>query len=608
MRRLALVVASTFLSSIPLAQLRADDVPVGFLPLLSENSFDGWCGRGHVNPIEFRDLPEANKYNRQAEANENLSKHWRIKHGVLTNDGHGVFCTTTKEYGDFELMLEWKMASPGTDSGIYLRGCPQVQIWDPANKRQHQYGAQLGSGGLWNNNPGTPGKDPLVKADKPVGEWNQLCVRLVEDRATVHLNDQLVVDNAVMNNFWNRKRKLYKRGPIQLQTHGGEMQFRNIYIRELNGSNKNDTHKIGANEDDARQGSKSQANQFGDYKRSIPGTKIHFEMVAINGGTFTMGSSDGTDDERPKLQVQVESFWMGKHEVTWAEYQQFMQLCSVFEKFDDNDIRPLNDANRLDAITAPSKLYDPSFTYETGDHPQQPAISMTQYAARQYTKWLSLLTGQFYRLPSEAEWEYACRAGTTTAYSFGEDPTQLPDYAWSYKDAEDSYQTSQVGKLKPNPWGLHDMHGNVWEWTLDAYDANYYAKHAGGSIAASELINWPTRAYPHVLRGGSWYDEEASLFRSASRRGSGSDDDWKSFDPNRPKSPWWFASDDGQTVGFRIVRPKSPPRREKWNKYWDAQVETIQKSVDRRIDHEGRGKRGLVDPDLPAAIKLLSEE
>lgn len=208
--------------------------PEGFVSLFNGKDLSGWCGRGHVNPSEFKILPDEVKISKQTEADANLHKHWRVEDGELINDGEGVYCTTKQEYSDFELLLEWKMVTHGTDSGIYLRGCPQVQIWDPGNEAQHKHGSNLGSGGLWNNNPGSPGKDPLVLADQPVGEWNKLKIQIVGDRVTVQLNGKLVVDNAVMHNFWDRKIPLFKKGPLQLQTHGGEMRFRNIYIRELN--------------------------------------------------------------------------------------------------------------------------------------------------------------------------------------------------------------------------------------------------------------------------------------------------------------------------------------------------------------------------------------
>ena len=341
------------------------------------------------------------------------------------------------------------------------------------------------------------------------------------------------------------------------------------------------------------------------YTRTIPGTEVSFDMAPIPAGTFRLGSppaeGDRGEDEGPPVEVEVPAFWMGKHEVTWSEYQRYMELCQVFEKFNDLGVRQLEDKHGADAITAPSKLYEPSFTYTPGDGPRQPAITMSQYAAKQYTKWLSLLTGEFYRLPTEAEWEYACRAGATTAYCFGDDPAQLDEYACYYDNADDV--THDVGAKKPNAWGLHDMHGNASEWTLDAHGAEWYGQLAPGPITRNRAINWPTDLYPRVLRGGSW-NMDPPLLRSAARRAS-HDDDWRAYDPNSPQSPWWFASDESQDVGFRIVRPFEPPPREEWSKYWDADVPAIQEVADHRIDNEGRGERGKVDPELPAAMKGL---
>ena len=579
----------------PDAPPTANEPPAGFVALFNGKDLTGWCGRGHVHPLKFNQLSESEKATRQQAADADLKKHWRVENGELINDGHGVFCTTVQEYGDFELLVDWKMVAPRADSGIYLRGSPQVQIWDPADPGGRKHNAHLGSGGLWNNNPGSPGKDPLVKADRPIGEWNTFRIRLVGDRATVHFNDQLVVDNVVMHNFWDRDAPLYDRGPIQLQTHGGEMRFRNIFL-----------HKI-----EKQDPGKSPSGDQQAYTQTIPGSEVTFDMVPIPGGEFQIGSpaseAGRKEDEGPQVTVRVEPFWMGKHEITWAEYKEFMKLVNVFEEFDDQGIRQITEENQVDAVTAPSSLYEPSFTFETGDDPDQPAVSMSQYAAKQYTKWLSLLTGTFYRLPTEAEWEYACRAGATTAYSYGDDPAQLTQYAWYYEQAEEDYITSKVGQHKPNKWGLHDMHGNVAEWVLDQYDAGHYAKHAGRTVTAEEFINWPTKLFPRVLRGGSWFTEEPEDCRSAARLPT-HDDDWRGNDPNTPMSPWWFASDEGQAVGFRLVRPAKTPPREEWAKYWEADLEQIQEHVDRRIDKEGRGNRGLVDPKLPAAIQQLNKK
>jgi sulfatase modifying factor 1 len=344
------------------------------------------------------------------------------------------------------------------------------------------------------------------------------------------------------------------------------------------------------------------------YEETIPGTSVVFKMLPIAGGEFYLGSPadepDRATDEGPQVLVKVDPFWMGRCEVTWAEYRQFMDLCRVFDRFNERNVRQLTDENTVDAVTAPSKLYDPSFVFDSGEDPNQPAVSMSQFAAKQYTKWLSLLTGDFYRLPTEAEWEYACRAGTTTRYSFGDNPSHLPEYGW-FAGNSDEWVTGHVGQKKPNPWGLCDMHGNVAEWTLDEYHANRYAILPQGETAVNNLA-WPTRLYPRVLRGGSWRDE-ANLCRSATRTAS-DDDEWRSYDPNTPRSPWWLASDEAQGVGFRIVRPLVAPPPAERVRYWDADVDSIQRDADRRIDNEGRGERGLVDPTLPAAILQLNAE
>jgi len=201
-----------------------------------------------------------------------------------------------------------------------------------------------------------------------------------------------------------------------------------------------------------------------------------------------------------------------------------------------------------------------------------PAISMTQFAARHYTKWLTMKTGRFYRLPSEAEWEYACRAGTTTAYSFGDDPKQLGEYAWDFDNADDTYHT--VGTKKPNPWGLFDMHGNVSEWVLDAHDKGFYA--TLGAHAANP-VRWPSAPYPHVVRGGS-FDDDAEKLRSASRRGSSSS--WKVQDPQIPKSIWYLTN--ARFVGFRVVRPLHPPPPEEWARYFEPEVDSIREVLEKQ--------------------------
>lgn len=341
------------------------------------------------------------------------------------------------------------------------------------------------------------------------------------------------------------------------------------------------------------------------YTQSIPGSEVTFEMEPIPGGVFELGSpdteKDRSPDEGPVVSVVIEPFWMARHEVTWSEYKIFMELGNVFEKFEERGIRKVTKENEVDAVTAPSKLYEPSFTFGSGEDPRQPAVSMSQFAAKQYTKWLSLLTNELYRLPTEGEWEYACRAGSRTAYSFGDDVGELGDHAWYYENSED--KTQPVALKKPNAWGLYDMHGNASEWVLDAYADSWYAELSkrNSPIPALDVINWPRKLYPRVLRGGSWNLDPRDC-RCAARRQS-NDEDWRSYDPNVPKSPWWFASDESQDVGFRVVRPLSAVPANKRTKYWDSDIQEITRSVNQRIFQEGRGEWGLVDPDLPEAIR-----
>ena len=342
------------------------------------------------------------------------------------------------------------------------------------------------------------------------------------------------------------------------------------------------------------------------YAARLPGSDVTFQMIPIPGGRVRMGSPANEEgrqeNEGPPFEVELPPFWIGKYEVSWAEYKPFMGLYSIFKEFESRGLRKITEENKLDAITAPTELYEPSFTFEKGEDPRLPAVTMTQYAARQYTKWLSLTSGQFYRLPTEAEWEYACRAGTTTAYSFGDDPAQLDEYAWHEDNADDT--SHFVGLKKPNPWGLYDMHGNVAEWVIDELLDDGYAKFKGARVSRDEALVWPTKPYPRVVRGGHW-GAPAEECRSASRLGS-HDEEWKDADPNQPLSPWWFTSDPARGVGFRVVRQLKSPSRAQQERFWKADADDIILDVQIRLD-EGRGALGLVDPALPQAAKQLDQ-
>ncbi len=306
------------------------------------------------------------------------------------------------------------------------------------------------------------------------------------------------------------------------------------------------------------------AAQMKRYTDVIANGDITFDMVPIPGGKFTMGSPDSeadrNDDEGPQYEVEIEPFWMGKHEVTWNEYEIWMFNLDI-QRRELNKVAPTETEKLADAVTRPTKPYT-DMTFGMGKE-GFPAICMTQLAAKTYCQWLSQKTGRYYRLPTEAEWEYACRAGTTTAYSFGDDSAQLGDYAWYFDNSEDAYH--KVGTKKPNPWGLYDMHGNVAEWTLGQYIPDYYGRFAGKLSKNA----WPvaTKVYPLAVRGGSWDDDPAAL-RSAVRRGSSKD--WKQQDPQLPQSIWYFT--DALFLGFRVVRPLHEPAAEEKTKIWDAGV------------------------------------
>ena len=312
------------------------------------------------------------------------------------------------------------------------------------------------------------------------------------------------------------------------------------------------------------------------YTQRIPGTDVTFDMVPIPGGKFLMGSPPSepnrSKDEGPQFEVQIEPFWIGKCEVTWAEYELWalgadkaLRKTTATDKADPN--------LQADAVTQATPPYgDPAFGM---GKESRPAISMSQLAAKMYCRWLSIKTGRFYRLPTEAEWEYACRAGTRTAYAFGNDPKLLDKHAWYAGNSEEKYHP--VGSRKPNAWGVYDMHGNVAEWVLDGYAADAYARLKGKS-ARCPLV--PAKAiHPRVVRGGSWRDA-AKLLRSAARARSSAK--YSMRDPQFPKSIWWHT--DADFVGFRVVRPLRRPTAKEPARYGldKLQREDLQDDLSRR--------------------------
>lgn len=227
LRSLPLLLSAAFAAS-------AADVkpPKGFRALFNGKDLSGWYG---LNPHSVVKLQGEKKDAALAKMREEFPASWRAEDGELVNDGHGPYATTDEEFGDIELRIEYKTV-PKADSGIYLRGTPQVQIWDNTqvfDPKKPDRRPHLGSGGLFNNTPDAPGRDPAMNADKPFGEWNSFRIRQIGDRTWVWLNGKPVVDNAVMENYWDRATPLPAKGPIMLQTHGGEIRWRNLFVREI---------------------------------------------------------------------------------------------------------------------------------------------------------------------------------------------------------------------------------------------------------------------------------------------------------------------------------------------------------------------------------------
>ncbi|MCB9883132.1 MAG: DUF1080 domain-containing protein [Planctomycetes bacterium] len=210
-----------------------EGVPEGFQSFWNGVDLTGFWGLGTEDPAQWMALDPEALAKKRADSLKDIRAHWRVEGKELVNDGHGLYLTTEKNYGDFEFLVEYRTVAKA-DSGIYLRGIPQVQIWDTTQAGgKWNIGADKGSGGLWNNTAGAPGKDPLVHADRPFGAWNQFRIRMVGEFVSVHLNGKLVVDHARLENYFDRTKPIPREGPIQLQTHGGEIRWRNLFVREI---------------------------------------------------------------------------------------------------------------------------------------------------------------------------------------------------------------------------------------------------------------------------------------------------------------------------------------------------------------------------------------
>jgi formylglycine-generating enzyme required for sulfatase activity len=284
---------------------------------------------------------------------------------------------------------------------------------------------------------------------------------------------------------------------------------------------------------------------------TIPNTIVTYQMVSVPAGEFAMGSPAGRGraDERPQRNVRVDAFWMQAYEVTWDAFLMFMFADQAGEL----------SGSGLDGLSRPTAPHlEMSFGRGTEGFP---AISMTQHAANKYAQWLSARTGEYYRLPTEAEWEYACRAGSAAAVPDG----AIGDHAWFVRNsAAPSFPAGtyhKVGTKKPNAWGLHDMLGNVMEWTLDQYAPYTDAPAVNPWVRA-------TTSYPHAVRGGSWNDPADRVTCTARVASSA---DWKRLDPQLPKSIWYMTN--AQWLGFRLVQPETLPSAEEMYRAWNSGVQ-----------------------------------
>ncbi len=313
------------------------------------------------------------------------------------------------------------------------------------------------------------------------------------------------------------------------------------------------------------------------YTETVPAAKgATIDLVPVPGGEVTLGSpateAGRQENEGPQVKVTVDPFWIGKYEITWDVYRAFMENGKARNKDgtlnrDSIIMTPeppeaKDGETVVDIVSQPTPPYTPMhFEMGEGYGAGWPAIAMTHHAASKFCEWLSAQTGHYYRLPTEAEWEFACRAGSTTAFSFGDDPAQLGDYGWFEGNADFTYQ--KVGKKKPNAWGIHDMHGNVSEWCLDAYLPDAYAKWESG---AKNPWHPAVNRYPHVTRGGHYFQGGPETLRSAARVPS--DPAWKAIDPQNPKSIWYLTS--CQFIGFRVVRPLAVPDVKEMHRMWNT--------------------------------------
>jgi len=290
---------------------------------------------------------------------------------------------------------------------------------------------------------------------------------------------------------------------------------------------------------------------FVKYNQDLPLTSLKVQMVPIKGGEFNM--VDNLSKSRFS-EIKISSFWMSQFEISWDLYTLFMER--TIDISSTSYIRGSEVLRDIDGISSATTPYiEMSFGMGVEGYP---AVNMTQFAASKFCEWLSSITGNYYRLPTEAEWEYACRAGSKSDFYFGDNITELNEYAWYSENSSDVYH--KIGTKKPNLFDLYDMHGNVAEWTIDTYSENIYPQRKNNK----DPFYITSSKYPKTIKGGSWNDEYEKL-KSYSRYYSNKKLQLR--DPQIPKSKWW--NTDAPYIGFRIIRPFNIPEDDIKNLFWN---------------------------------------
>ena len=283
-----------------------------------------------------------------------------------------------------------------------------------------------------------------------------------------------------------------------------------------------------------------------NYSEKIPESNNSIDMIYIPGGEYKMGDINKNSD------TKVSSFWISKYEITWEVYNSFME----YERTENKEFKVANKVIYVDGISKPTEPYT-DMTFGMG-YEGYPAVNMTHYSATKFCKWLSLISGNYYRLPTEAEWEYACRAGSESKYYFGDNVNEIDNYAWHKNNSSGKYH--KVGQKKPNKLGLYDMIGNVSEWVADSYKEDIFKS----KKQKKNPFIYNKEKYPKVYRGGSWYDDPKLL---TSDKRFFSDKSLQRRDPQIPKSKWW--NTDAPYIGFRVVRVEEINKNSLRDKFWN---------------------------------------